>query len=92
MMKMRFKTIFSVKTWADQLAFILAIFLVAGVPLVAAQAWVGYRNTQSEQNAELQVQTASENYPGARLLAVPSRDSLTTPSPPVVMSRPSTRD
>ena len=37
MMKMRFKTIFSVKTWADQLAFILAIFLVAGVPLVAAR-------------------------------------------------------
>ncbi len=32
MMKMRFKTVFSVKTWADQLAFILAIFLVAGVP------------------------------------------------------------
>ena len=42
MMKMRFKTIFSVKTWADQLAFILAIFLVAGVPLVAAQTWIGY--------------------------------------------------
>ena len=81
MMKMRFKTIFSVKTWADQLAFILAIFLVAGVPLVAAQAWVGYRNTQSEQNAELQVQTASENYPGARAIGGAQQGLIDNPIP-----------
>ena len=81
MMKMRFKTIFSVKTWADQLAFILAIFLVAGVPLVAAQAWVGYRNTQSEQNAELKVQTASENYPGARAIGGAQQGLIDNPIP-----------
>ena len=81
MMKMRFKTIFSVKTWADQLAFILAIFLVAGVPLAAAQTWIGYRNTQSEQNAELQVQTASENYPGARAIGGAQQGLIDNPIP-----------
>ena len=81
MMKMRFKTIFSVKTWADQLAFILAIFLVAGVPLAAAQTWIGYRNTQSEQNAELQVQTASENYPGARAIGGAQQGLIDIPIP-----------
>lgn len=81
MMKMRFKTVFSVKTWADQLAFILAIFLVAGVPLIAAQAWVGYRNIQSEQNAELQVQTASENYPGARAIGGAQQGLIDNPIP-----------
>ena len=81
MMKMRFKTIFSVKTWADQLAFILAIFLVAGVPLAAAQTWIGYRNTQSEQNAELKVQTASENYPGARAIGGAQQGLIDNPIP-----------
>ena len=81
MMKMRFKTIFSVKTWADQLAFILAIFLVAGVPLAAAQAWIGYRNAQSEQNAELKVQTASENYPGARAIGGAQQGLIDNPIP-----------
>lgn len=81
MMKMRFKTIFSVKTWADQLAFILAIFLVAGVPLAAAQAWIGYRNVQSEQNAELKVQTASENYPGARAIGGAQQGLIDNPIP-----------
>ena len=81
MMKMRFKTIFSVKTWADQLAFILAIFLVAGVPLAAAQTWIGYRNVQSEQNAELQVQTASENYPGARAIGGAQQGLIDNPIP-----------
>ena len=81
MMKMRFKTIFSVKTWADQLAFILAIFLVAGVPLAAAQTWIGYRNTQSEQNTELQVQTASENYPGARAIGGAQQGLIDNPIP-----------
>ena len=81
MMKMRFKTIFSVKTWADQLAFILAIFLVAGVPLAAAQTWIGYRNAQSEQNAELQVQTASENYPGARAIGGAQQGLIDNPIP-----------
>ena len=92
MMKMRFKTVFSVKTWADQLAFILAIFLVAGVPWSPHRPWIGYRNAQSEHNAELKVQTASENYPGARAIGGPSRDSLTPPSPPVVTSKPSSTD
>lgn len=81
MMKMRFKTIFSVKTWADQLAFILAIFLVAGVPLAAAQTWIGYRNVQSEQNAELKVQTASENYPGARAIGGAQQGLIDNPIP-----------
>lgn len=81
MMKMRFKTIFSVKTWADQLAFILAIFLVAGVPLAAAQTWIGYRNAQSEQNAELKVQTASENYPGARAIGGAQQGLIDNPIP-----------
>ncbi len=92
MMKMRFKTIFSVKTWADQLAFILAIFLVAGVPLVAAQAWVGYRNTQSEQNAELQVQTASENYPGARAIGGAQQGLIDNPIPSGGDVKPSSTD
>ncbi len=81
MMKMRFKTIFSVKTWADQLAFILAIFLVAGVPLAAAQTWIGYRNAQVEQNAELKVQTASENYPGARAIGGAQQGLIDNPIP-----------
>ena len=81
MMKMRFKTVFSVKTWADQLAFILAIFLVAGVPLTAAQTWIGYRNAQSEQNAELKVQTASENYPGARAIGGAQQGLIDNPIP-----------
>ncbi len=92
MMKMRFKTVFSVKTWADQLAFILAIFLVAGVPLVAAQTWIGYRNTQSEHNAELQVQTASENYPGARAIGGAQQGLIDNPIPSGGDVKPSSTD
>ena len=81
MMKMRFKTIFSVKTWADQLAFILAIFLVAGVPLAAAQTWIGYRNAQVERITQIKLQDADGNYPGARAIGGAQQGLVDNPIP-----------
>lgn len=71
MMKLRFKKIFSVETWADQLAFLLVIFLVAGLPLAAVQTWVEHRNDQAVAQVEQQIAAAEEridNYPGARAI------------------------
>ena len=81
MMKLRFKKIFSVKPWADQLAFLLTVLLVAGVPLAGAQGWVGYRNAQSERIAELMVQGADANYPGARAIGGEQQNLLNNPIP-----------
>lgn len=81
MMKMRFKTVFSVKTWADQVAFLLAIFLMAGGPLLIAQAWLTSQNTESTRNAELQVQTVNDNYPGARAIGGAQQGLIDNPIP-----------
>ena len=52
MMKLRFKKVFVVSTWADQAAFLVAIFLLAGIPLAGAQAWVSASNTKAVAKAE----------------------------------------
>lgn len=65
---LRFKRVFAVKTWADQLAFLAATFLLAGIPLAGAQAWVNYSNTQASIQAETQTQTATDNHLGARAI------------------------
>lgn len=83
MMKMRFKKIFAVETWADQLAFLLAIFLVAGLPLAGAQAWVARTNAQAVAQSEQKTDNPGEtdSYPGARAIGTDRMHLVDNPIP-----------
>ena len=81
MMKLRFKRIFAVNAWADQVAFIGAIFLIAGVPLAAAQAWLSYSNAEATAIAQEHVDTRAEQYPGARAIGTDRMTLVDSPIP-----------
>ena len=81
MMKLRFKKVFVVSTWADQAAFLVAIFLLAGIPLAGAQAWVSASNTKAVAKAEQSTGDEHSEYPGARAIGTNRVTSNENPIP-----------
>ena len=81
MMKLRFKKVFVVSTWADQAAFLVAIFLLAGIPLAGAQAWVSASNTKAVAKAEQSTGDEHSEYPGARAIGTNRVTSNDNPIP-----------
>lgn len=63
--KLRVTTIFTPTLWVNQLAYVLVILLVIGVPVLSVRTWAQQRDITVIQNTEELVKNDEATYPGA---------------------------